>query len=101
MDDNIEPKGNRTAISQQLHSSEQRQRCKTHNEQGTDAVAQAIIQAIDTDKSINKQLLFVCGDFNGAKSKTLCNQLQVKQIDSAPTRKGNLLDPNFTNAPNC
>jgi len=72
-----------------------------HNEKGTDEIAQAIIQALDLEKSVNKQLLFVCGDFNGAKSKTLCNQLQVKQINSAPTRKGNLLDPIFTNAPNC
>jgi hypothetical protein len=56
---------------------------------------------LDAEKSIIKQLLYICGDFNGAKSSTLCRQLQVKQINIKATRGRNLLDPIFKNAPDC
>ncbi len=72
-----------------------------NQEQETDNIAQIISNILDTEKSINKPLLYICGDFNGAKSCTLCRQLQVKQIKIKATRGCNLLDPIFTNAPDC
>lgn len=72
---------------------------KKFNEVETNIIAQQVATALDEDKSTNKHLLFICGDFNGATSSSLCRQLQVEQINTAPTRKKKLLDPLFTNEP--
>ena len=37
------------------------------------------------------------GDFNGTKTSTLCRQLQIKKMNTIPTRKNKLLDPIYTN----
>ena len=50
---------------------------------------------------MNKNLLIICGDFNGAKTTALTRHLNVKQINKAATRGKNLLDPIHTNAPDC
>ena len=64
-------------------------------------IIEHITKTQDHARSTQKQLLIICGDFNGAKSNRLCTSLDVKQINTVPTRKGRLLDPIFTNAPEC
>jgi hypothetical protein len=70
------------------------------NEIEAEVIAKTISTAIDEDNSTNKNLIIICGDFNGAKSNTLCRQLQIKQLNTIPTSKNKLLDPIFTNESN-
>ena len=72
-----------------------------NNEEETTNIAKIISNAIDSDKTTNKQLVIICGDLNGAKTTALSRQLNVKQINRAATRGKNLLDPILTNAPDC
>ena len=71
-----------------------------YNEVEAEEIAKTITTIIDEDSSTNQNLIIICGDFNGAKSDTLCRQLQIKQLNTIPTRKNKLLDPIFTNEPN-
>jgi hypothetical protein len=46
-------------------------------------IAITISNAIDKDKTTNKQLLIICGDLNGAKTTALSRHLNIKQINKA------------------
>jgi exonuclease III len=72
-----------------------------NNEEITINIAKIISNAIDSDKTTNKQLLIICGDLNGAKTIALSRYLNIKQINKAATRGKNLLDPILTNTPDC
>ena len=54
-------------------------------------ITKAISSAIDAEHSTQKQLLIICGDFNHSNSGPLCRLLDVKQINSAPTRASSVL----------
>ena len=72
---------------------------KNHEEE-TSNIAKIISNAIDSDRTTNKQLLIICGDLDGAKTNALSRHLNIKQINKAATRGKNLLVPILTNAPN-
>ena len=60
------------------------------------------IEAAAENRSIdNKTLIYITGDFNGARTDSLRNNYQLHLVNKAPTRKQKLLDVVLTNAPNC
>lgn len=59
-------------------------------------------QLTDSIDSISgKPLLYICGDFNKAKTSSVKTQLGLYQVNSEPTRKKAVLDLILSNAPKC
>jgi hypothetical protein len=61
----------------------------------------ALEDPIASNTKNGKPLIYVCGDFNGANTKPLCNAYQLHQINTEPTRNDKVYDIILTNAPAC
>jgi hypothetical protein len=61
-----------------------------------------LITDVTNQKGIGANpLIYIAGDFNGANTSLLNKTHTTKQINKKATRKDKILDPIFTNAPNC